>query len=86
MHRENEQRGQLGGETLGRRDPDLGPGMGVEGAIGTRAEWRCRRTLQTARILAPPARAALTAARVSAVSPDWLTAITRSVGPNTGFR
>ena len=34
VHREQEQRAQLGGKRLGRRDADLEPGVGIERVVG----------------------------------------------------
>jgi hypothetical protein len=42
--------------------------------------------LVTASTFAPASRASRIAARVSAVSPDWVIPITRSPGPTTGLR
>ena len=43
-------------------------------------------TLQMASTLAPGARATSMATRVSSVSPDWLTPMTRVCSSTTGFR
>ncbi len=43
-------------------------------------------TFVTASTLAPRSRASRMAARVSAVSPDWVMPITRSCSSNTGLR
>ena len=60
--------------------PSSGPQCvySVQSAVRVSAEPT---VLQIARIFAPFSFASYTAASVSAVSPDWLMAITRSSGP-----
>jgi hypothetical protein len=85
-HRQQEQRGQLGGEGLGRGDADLGPARvrNFSAASRTMADSG---TLQMARVRDwPSTRACLSAARVSAVSPDCEMATTSASGFGTELR
>ena len=68
---EEEERDELGGEGLGGGDADFGTGVGVDGAVGL-ADIMAPTTLQTATVGAPLAIISFCAARVSAVSPDWV--------------
>jgi hypothetical protein len=69
---EQEERGELGGEGLGGGDADLGAGVGGDGALGFAGDGMAPTTLQMARVLEPRAMISRWAARVSAVSPDWV--------------
>ena len=69
VYREEEQRGELRGEGLGRSDADLRPGMRVDGAVWPRARSSSRRRCRCS-VFEPLARDSRCAAMVSAVSPD----------------
>ena len=79
--------GELGGEGLGGGDADLGAGGGDEAQRGFSRTMADSGTLQIARVLVmPSALACLSAARVSAVSPDWEMTTTRVSGSGTDSR
>ena len=85
MQREEEERGELGGESLGAGDADLRAGVGGDGALGL-AETAAPTTLQMAMVREPRAWSSRWAAMVSAVSPDWVMSRPMEAGLAMGER
>ena len=82
---EEEEGGQLGGEGLGGGDADFGAGVGGDGALGFAGDGGAD-DVADGEGLGAGAMSSRWAARVSAVSPDWVMSRPMALGSAMGSR
>jgi hypothetical protein len=85
LERQQKQRGELRGEGLGGGDADLRAGVGVDGAVGLAGHHGVHHVAD-GHGLGAEAFISRCAARVSAVSPDWVMSRPSASGSAMGLR